>query len=533
MIRGYSASAVRNAEAPYLAADVPLMERAAFALARVALQELRRRGPVRAARAVVLAGRGNNGADGILAAASLVRRGVQVTVVPVFGTAPQFTIDRIEALGGRVLVPTDDQELLDALRRADLIFDAMIGTGSDARPALRSPARELIVELKRHWGTGGTRPVVIAVDLPSGVDATTGEVSVPEAVLSADVTVTFAAAKAGLLCDPAAGFTGRLVAIDIGIDDELVQHQVDVCRLELADLRGLGIVATPRRDSHKYTRGVLGIAAGSAQYPGAAVLTVGGALRTGVGMVRYLGPNIPRDLVLGRYPEVVAQPGRVQALVAGPGVSVADARALTGHIRDMLDQDMPLVLDAGALSLVGGSVAQEDDSGDASPGESLADELPSSVVLTPHAGELVQLMESRGVTTDRATVQAAPLLWARRAHEILGATVLLKGPTTIIAGPGVTYSQADGPSWLATAGAGDVLAGVIGALLASHDEQCRDEPGFAAQLAAAGALIHGTAAQLAAQWIPGGTGPVVASDIVDHIPYVIADALQSGQSVGQ
>jgi len=334
--------------------------------------------------------------------------------------------------------------------------------------------------------------------VPSGVgvdDGTrTGEVA------DADLTVTFGACKPALLLPPAADAAGRVEVVDLGL---ALPDRPAVARLDAADVAALWPL--PGRDAHKYVRGVLGVVAGSARYPGAAVLQAAGAVRAGVGMVRYLGSAGPQ--VLAAHPEVVVGEGRVQAWVVGSGVA-PDDHEQRARVRDALTHalahDEPAVVDAGALEL-------------------LPDRVPPHVVLTPHAGELAALLTARGAHTARVDVEAAPLTHARHAHELTGATVLLKGGTTVVVGPhGAAYAQADGPSWLATAGAGDVLGGVLGALLAGRAPDAAGDPTLPAALAAAAALVHGRAAHHAN---PGG--PVSATDVADALPAVVAGLLRT------
>jgi len=247
-------------------------------------------------------------------------------------------------------------------------------------------------------------------------------------------------------------------------------------------------IAVPAERDDKYSRGVLGVITGSDQYPGAAVLSVEAALRTGVGMVRYLGPPRAGDLVLQRRPEAVTSPGRVQAWLIGSGMDHAQ-RDDTGF-QEAVSSGLPLVLDGGALDLVRHA--------------------SGPVVITPHYRELARLL---GV--DAGDVAKAPADWARRAVDELGATVLLKGHTTYIAGPGASLSVEAAPSWLATAGAGDALAGILGALVATHCEL----PELAA-LAATAAFVHGRAAQRAS-----AGGPLTILDLCAAIPPTIAELL--------
>jgi len=314
---------------------------------------------------------------------------------------------------------------------------------------------------------------VVAVDIPSGLDADSGAVT--GEIMAADVTVTFGTAKPAHLLGPAALRCGELVVVDIGLD--LPAPAVE--RVELVDVAGRWRRANPFDD--KYSRGVVGVVAGGPDYTGAAVLAVEAAVRTGAGMVRYLGPEHPTELVRQRRPEVVAGPGRVQAWVLGPGVSPDDPEQ-QARIREALASGEPAVVDAGALA-------------------DLPDELGPQHVLTPHAGELARLLGAW-----RADVEADPLRHAQKVHDRTGATVLLKGSVTTVVGERV-YTAADAPTWLSTAGAGDVLAGVLGAALASRPH---DDP---ALVAADAAVLHGWAATLAS-----AGGPVGALDVAEAVP---------------
>ena len=255
-------------------------------------------------------------------------------------------------------------------------------------------------------------------------------------------------------------------------------------------------IAVPGQDDDKYSRGVLGVVTGSTRYPGAAVLTVEAALHTGVGMLRYLGPERPTDLVLARRPEAVTADGRVQAWLLGSGIDVDDTDpVIVERMAAAVTSGVPCVLDAGALHLHTRSTGP--------------------VVLTPHAGELARLL---GV--DRAAVAADPPGFAVRAAAELDATVLLKGHTTFVAGPGVTLSTQSAPTWLATAGAGDALAGILGALVATHADQIAADPTALARLAATAAHVHGLAADQAS-----AGGPFTVLDLCAAVPAVLARLL--------
>ncbi|ADG75490.1 carbohydrate kinase, YjeF related protein [Cellulomonas flavigena DSM 20109] len=490
MLTSWTADAVRAAEEPLLAAGVPLMGRAAFGLAGHVARALREaRGRVRGARAVLLVGPGNNGGDTLHAGALLTRRGVAVTAVL---ASPRVHADGLAALTaahGRVLRATDGTGRADvtaAVRAAHVVLDGLLGIGG--RGGVRGPAAWLVEEV----AAAQPRPLVVAVDVPSGVGVDDG--TRQGAVLDADLTVTFGVRKPALLLPPAAHAAGRVVLVDLGLDPAGAPAAV---RLEAEDVATLWPV--PGRAAHKYARGVLGVVAGSARYPGAAVLSVAGAVRAGVGMVRYLGAAGPQ--VLAAHPEVVVGDGRVQAWVVGSGVA-PDDDAQRERVRDVLARAAhePVVVDAGALDL-------------------LPERVPAHVVLTPHAGELAALLAARGAAgVTREDVEAAPLAHARRAHELTGATVLLKGATTVVVGHGgAVHAQADAPAWLATAGAGDVLGGVLGALLAGRARDAVTDPMLPAALAAAAAAVHGWAAHAAN---PGG--PVAAADVAGAVPGVVA-----------
>lgn len=507
MISAYTGTQVRAAEEPLLAAGLGdvLMQRAAHGLANVVITELRSRGKrLYGCRVVVLIGKGNNGGDGLYAAAFLAARGMRTTAVLTSGSAHTEALAAFQRAGGCTedLTAAALGGLAAEAARADVVIDAVLGTG--AKGGLRGSAAELIeaiLEARRAAGEG----LVVACDLPSGVDADTGEVAGP--VMSADLTVTFGAAKSGLLVDPGADYAGRVHVVPIGIEDNFPPPALR--RLEDDDISTL--LPRPARRAHKYSRGVLGVVAGSTQYPGAAVLACRGALAAGVGMVRYLGPPDVADLVRQSCPEVVCSTGsvadnRVQAWLVGSGMGPDDHDQLT-RARDAVESGLPTVADAGALP-------------------ALPDRLAPHVVLTPHAGELASLLQRLGGTEDREAVEAATLSAARDAAARTGATVLLKGAVTLVAAPsGHVYSQSDGTPWLATAGSGDVLAGIIGALLAQAGDDVErfrflqaDGDARWAAIAALGAALHGKAGRSASD--ARAAGPITAGVIADTLPAV-------------
>lgn len=264
-------------------------------------------------------------------------------------------------------------------------------------------------------------------------------------------------------------------------------------------------VRLPQPTDHKYSRGVLGMMTGSAAYPGAALLVANAALRTGVGMARYLGPPEVQHLVVAQHPEVVISTGRVDAYVIGSGMPQSLPTEHAEKVREALASGVPVVLDAGGLAF--------------------AEHCAPATVLTPHSGELAELCErlgqgALGGDEDRARSMATQL----------GVSVLVKGSLTQVIDPeGVQWSLPRATPWLATAGTGDVLAGIIGALVAAHADRVLTNPSSIAQAAAVGAYIHALAATRASRILSQGAsqgGPITPSDICEHIPAVIGEIVQ-------
>lgn len=536
MIAAYSGTQVRDTEAGYIAAPgqarpgrndpgLDLMQRAAAGLAATIVILLRQARIRRyGSRVLVLAGGGNNGGDALFAAAHLARRGMGTTAVLTSAHTHRAALAAFIGAGGRTVELTDAnasgmiEHIAAEFSRASVAIDGLLGTGGHG--GLREPAAGLVHRL----AAATPRPLIVACDLPSGVAADTGEVEGP--VLGADATVSFGAAKSGLLAGPGQAYAGRMHIIPIGIEDRLPSAQL--LRLEAADMSRLWPLPLP--SSHKYSRGVLGIVAGSAQFPGAGVLCAQAAVAAGTGMVRYLGPGAVAALIQQRTPEVVcSQAGadriragevRVQAWLVGPGTDEdpgqldrAAAAAATG---------LPVAADAAALSRL-----------PAQPGP--------QVILTPHAGELARLLTGAGTEVSRAAIEAAPLRYAREAAQRIGATVLLKGAATLVASPtGMVFSQAEGTSWLATAGSGDTLAGILGALLSTMDPSSaafaatgiEPEDRWAA-IAAMAAGVHGMAATRASRGtgdLRRGTGtPISATDISTALGATLFDLLEQGR----
>jgi len=455
----YSVAEIRAAE-DELMARLPggvLMQRAAHGLS---IECARLLGSVYGARIVLLVGAGNNGGDALFAGARLARRGARVSAMLLEpGRAHSAGLAALRQAGGRVLAASPGE-----LAGADLVIDGIVGIGG--RAGLRGVAVAL--------AEAAADVFTVAVDVPSGVDADTGAAG--ESVIRADVTVTFGALKTGLVLGAGRACAGEVHLVDIGLD--LPAPSVEV--LEAHDVAAL--LPVPDSSDDKYTRGVVGVVAGSASYPGAGVLATAAATRGGAGMVRYAGTAA--DVVRGDLAGVVVHTDtwpselRVQSWVVGPGIGTNDAASAL--VEDVLSTDVPVLIDADAITIV----AERRD---------LIAKRSAATVLTPHDREFARLADPLG----------ADRLGAVRALAAeLGAVVLLKGDATIVASPdGAAWVNATGTPWLGTAGSGDVLSGLIGSLLAAGIP--------AALAAAAGAYVHGVAGQLAA-----AAGPPSAPDIL-------------------
>ncbi|MGH8876800.1 MAG: NAD(P)H-hydrate dehydratase [Stackebrandtia sp.] len=462
---------VRRAEATLmkLLPDGTLMNRAAAGLASRIAKLLRGVG-VYGSRVTILAGAGDNGGDALYAGARLARRGARVTAVEIFpGRTHPAALAEFQAAGGLVS-PT-------APEHADLVVDGVLGIGG--RPGLPEKAAVILARMGRV--------LTVAVDVPSGVDVDSGA-AVAEAV-RADVTVTFGCLKPALAVGAAAALAGIVECIDIGLEPYLPEPFARVP--DLSDV----VSWWPHARAHddKYTRGVLGVCASSFRYPGAGELATAGALAGPAGYIRYAG-TASRHIRYS-YPEVVtkdrtADAGRVQAWVAGPGMGT-DSQAAS-QLSSAMAAPVPMCLDADALTLI----AQEPD---------VLVERQSPTVITPHDREFSRL-SGRTPGDDRA---ADALDLARR----LDCIVLLKGYRTVIANSnGDLYFNPTGDPSLATAGSGDVLAGLLGAMLAAG------VPPVRAALSAA--FLHGLAGREAAEH-----GPVTASGIAKALPTAIGRAI--------
>jgi ADP-dependent NAD(P)H-hydrate dehydratase / NAD(P)H-hydrate epimerase len=496
MRQAHAVSDVRSAERTLMETvpDGALMRRAAAGLAAICVKLL---GRVYGAQVVVLAGTGDNGGDALYAAARLARRGASVNVIQTGSRLHEGGWMALKMAGGWCGEDAG-QVAANALAGADLIIDGILGIGG--RGGLREPAATLAGLTARARAAGA---IVVATDLPSGVDADTGVVA--GAAISADVTVTFGTLKPGLLIDPGAGYAGTVELVDIGLDPALAAAPAAIA-LQASDVGAL--LPTPGAESDKYRRGVLGVLAGSDQYTGAAVLSVGGAIRGGAGMVRLVSAKSAADVVRQHWPEAVIthldpqrpatsveKAGRVQAWIAGPGLGTGDeARELLGAV---LATDLPVLIDADGLTVLSRNRELL--------GRESADS--GATLLTPHAGELARLLGA-----DTADIEASRLDYARRAAAELGVTVLLKGSTTVVATPDAAdpvMVNPTGTPWLATAGSGDVLSGLAGSLLAQGVTPAQPA-------GAAAAFLHGLAGRLAASGAPIG-----AADLLTSLPAAI------------
>ena len=487
MRNAYDSAAVYAAEAA-LMQDVPADSLMATAAQAVAAQVIELLQPgLTSARIVVITGAGNNGGDALFAGAVIAGRGATVTAVTVADSWHTAGADALLAAGGRLLAATDSGAA-EAVRAADLVIDGIVGIGASG--AIRPPAVDMVRLIRPDtW--------VVAVDVPSGVDPSTGVVADPDAVISADVTVTFGVCKAAQFLPPGSDRYGVPRLVDIGLGPAIESQQPRFSVLDTAD--ATEFFAAPGVDDYKYSHGVLGVVAGCGEYPGAPHMVVGSARHSGTGMVRlWQDPTAPEvaTAVVMRFPDTVCArevgDDRATAWTVGPGMGVGDDRIELVAVA--LATQLPVVVDADALTLVSRSEELRRAIQDRS----------APTVLTPHVGEFTRLGFT--LTDDR-------LADARNAAAQLDAVVLLKGPGTVIADPeGAAFVDIMGPAALATAGTGDALSGIIGAVLSRH-------PTDVPKAVAAAVLVHGLAARFASQ----DGRPMTAWDLVGAIPDAVVE----------
>jgi NAD(P)H-hydrate epimerase len=469
--------------------SLDLMERAGIGLARATAAAARGPGPVR-----VVIGKGNNGGDGLVAARILREDGQRVDVLAVGDPADLKGDARanLERLPGESPLPFDPG-LLDG---SSAVVDALLGTGFSGVP--REPVAGAIRAINDQDAP------VVACDVPSGVDASSGEAQ-GDAV-EADVTATFHGSKIGLHVNPGKELAGEVSVVEIGIPRAAPAPTA----AGLISERVVELVPRRARDGSKFASGTVVVVGGSRGLTGAPTMAALSAQRTGAGYVQVAVPQSAEPVLQlkllegmtralpeddgGHTPagldEVRQLAERAGALVLGPGIGRGDgalefARAVAQEV------DKPLLIDADGLNAHAGRL-------------DLLKARPGPTVLTPHAGELARLLD-----TDSSEVAAHRLACARAAAEQSGCVVLLKGDDSIVAAPGGPLAISPGATpALATAGTGDVLSGVIGALLAK---------GLGAlEAAAAGVLAHARAGQVAAR--RHGADHVIAGDVIEAIP---------------
>jgi NAD(P)H-hydrate epimerase len=501
-MRLYTAEEMSRADKGAQALGIPggfLMERAGAGMASVALEALAPR------RALVVAGGGNNGGDGFVIARELHRAGVGVTVL---ATKEEYEGDpgtNFEVLRNLDVRFVRSDELEAELGRADLVVDALLGTGFSGE--VREKEARIIENMN------DSSAPILAVDIPSGVDGATGEVH--GVAVRADVTVCAHAAKVGCVISPGREHAGEVVAVDIGIPPE-ADVEPSLVWTDADSLRGK--IPRTAEPAHKYSAGALLVVAGSGRTTGAPQMVVRGAERTGCGIVflatsdssapavdleltEALVHGVPEDgdgyMTSAALDEILQLSGRTSALVVGPGMGTGEEgrRLVEGILREV---DSPVLLDADAVTNVAGMDALT--------------KRAAPTVITPHAGELGRLLGAGA-----KEVSARRLRSARGAAQEHGCCVLLKGSDTLVVEDERVAVNSTGNVALATAGTGDVLSGVIGALLS------RGMDPFEA--ARAGAWAHGRAAEL---WLDETGWPaesLIATDLLEYLPEALGELL--------
>lgn len=496
-----------------IASGIPgatLMEHAGAAVAKAASRLLALRHP-HAGRIAIFCGPGNNGGDGFVAARHLQADGFKISLGLL---GPRRNLKGEAAPAAQAWTGAVERFEDVDLEGADLAIAAIFGAGLDRD--VEGPARAAILRLN-EW-TGRARKPVVAVDVPSGVDGSTGQVR--GVAVEATQTVTFFRLKPGHLLLPGSMHCGEIALVDIGIPDSVIP---EIAPKAFANGPSIWLrhFPRPRAAGHKYNRGHALVLSGSLAHTGAARLAARGALRAGAGLVTIA---TPRDALPAHAAALTAIMTRIcdgvedlaelladqrkNAIVMGPGMGVgAKTRAMVLAVLQSGDQSEKssrgIVLDADALTSFAGQsmlLAQ------AVKGSK------KSVVLTPHDGEFAQLFATKeGELRDHPAIaqlaSASKLARARAGAALMGAVLLLKGADTVVADPQGRATIGHGaPPWLATAGSGDVLAGIIGALLA------QSMPAFEA--ASAAVWLHAAAAR---EFGPG----LISEDIPEYLPPVL------------
>ncbi len=452
MKRAYSAACVRRVEAEYLSLGVPLMERAAHAIAHHALGMLTENHGVYGRRVLLLVGSGDNGGDALFAGGVMLSRGVQVEALA-------LTSIVLEA-GGQAFVRRGGRWVNELTHSYDLVIDGFLGLGARAGISL-----EVLSAMTEIQGVP-----MLAVDLPSGISADGDGVEQPALVPTH--TVAIGCWKiAHLLSESGLGVSEL---VDIGVD-----YESEIPALvSFEDSEVHELLPTEIESNHKYRRGVLGVIAGSDTFPGAGILSIRAALALGIGMIRTESREYFSEI-----PEVVTAPGKIDALIVGPGLISLTQTQERATLEHLANGGIAL-LDAGALPFL----------------EKIPAEARQQIIITPHHGEFAKHFAPFAVT-----LHAHPLECAQRFVDAYGCHLLLKGPRTLIVSPGeIPVVNMRGSVALATAGSGDVLAGIIGNLMA--------RTGDIRNSAIAGAYIHGKA---------GESLTAGASELIEILPFAL------------
>lgn len=478
MIPVLTADEVRAAERAVMA-TLPagtLMDRAATAIAAECFALFRQHGGIVGRRVLLLVGAGDNGGDALFAGVRLLRRGVQVLALQLGATMHADGAEAFARAGGRMV---DTVQALELFGDLDLVIDGIVGLGSSR--SLEADAALIARALD------DAEIFTLAIDVPSGVHTDTG--AIPGVAIGADVTVTFGALRPAHVIAPAAVHCGEVLVADIGV--EMRSDNVAVTD------QGPWF-APPAADADKYARGVVGVVTGSQQYPGAALLSVAAALHSGAGMVRYFGAHA--ELIVQAHPEVVPAERtsirashRTQAWVVGCGLGTDDDAAAA--VAAVLAQQAPVVLDADALTLLSMRAELRE----------LLGRRTQVTVLTPHAGEAARLAAGFGVAVDLVDNRLDAVRALARASRTV---VLLKGPSTLVSDGERFLATPLLGAQLATAGSGDVLAGLLGGALARWSVDGELSARDAMEIAAASALRHAAAAAEA---------DTTASDLVEGL----------------
>jgi NAD(P)H-hydrate epimerase len=471
-------------------------------------------------RVGVFCGKGNNGGDGLALARRLMIRGVPVRVAllsPIAAVAGEAKVNLsvLQKMDVEIVANASSRQLTDIIAWSDILVDAMLGAG------LSSPLKGTYAFAAANMNSSG-KPIV-AIDIPTGVHADSG--AVLGSAVSADLTVTMALLKRGLVLSPGAEHAGLIRVADIGIPAQAIERE-NITHALLDRGYAWGLLGPRKRDSHKGNFGHLLVLAGSLGKAGAAILTARAALRTGAGLVTVAAPNslvptiqqslceamcipaaesIDGTLGIGAETELLHSAARMTACAIGPGLSTHGETVQT--VRNLVPRLMvPQVIDADGLNALAGSL-------------DLLKQARGPVIVTPHPGEMARLL---GVSTTQ--VQQDRIGNASAFAKKYNVTVVLKGAGTVIASPDSSvFVNSTGNPGMATGGTGDALTGMIGSLLAQ---------GYPAEQAAClGVFLHGSAGDLAAG--EKGEQGMIAGDLIEKIPAAFQQVLSKSRKNAQ